>query len=103
MKTLANFLLATALAVAWGVMPLPAMAAEDTNPAKSPRVEEPQDRGYHHHRQHFLYDSEYQPETDGHAPRTDGVAPRARDCTDQRARVSRGDGTTTVTRIDKCQ
>jgi hypothetical protein len=103
MNTLANNLLATGLTVAWGVMPLPALAAEDNNPAKAPRVEEPQDRGYHHHRQHFLYDSEYQPETDGSAPRTDGVAPRAKDCTDQRVRLPRDDGTTAVARIDKCR
>jgi hypothetical protein len=103
MKILAIGLLATGLAVAWGVMPLPAVAAEDNSPAAAPRVEESQDRGYHHHRQHFLYDSEYQPETDGYTPRTDGAAPRAKDCTDERVRVRRGDGTTAVARIDKCR
>jgi hypothetical protein len=102
MKILAISLLASGLAVAWGVMPLTAIAAEDDNPAKAPRVEESQDRGYHHHRQNFLYDSEYQPETDG-SSRTDGAAPRARDCTDERVRVRRGDGTTAVARIDKCR
>ena len=102
MKILA-ITLAITLAVACAVTPLLAMAAEDNNPAEGPRVEATQDRGYHHHRQHFLYDSEYQPETDGVAPRTDGVAPRAKDCTDERVRVARGDGTTAVERSDKCR
>jgi hypothetical protein len=103
MKVLAIGLLAGGCAVAWGVTALPAMAAEDDNPAEGPRVEQPQDRGYQHRRQHFLYDSEYQPETDGVAHRTDGIAPRAKECADERVRVSREDGTTSVARIDKCR
>jgi len=94
-------ILAIGLAVAWCVTPFAAMAEDDTSTEL--RAEAPQDRGDQHHRQHFLYDSEYQPGTDGAAARTDGVGPRAKDCTDERVRVSRGDGTTSVARIDKCR
>jgi hypothetical protein len=47
-------------------------------------------------RQHWLYDAKKQPETTG-------TATTRQPCKSERVRVSRGDGTTTVTRIDKCQ
>ena len=97
-------ILAVSLVVAWCVMPLPAMAAEDNNPAERVGAGQSQDDGDHNHRrQHFLYDSEYQPNTDALASRTDAMAPRAGECAGERVRVPRGDGTTSVTRIDKCR
>ena len=47
-------------------------------------------------RQHWLYDEKNQPETTGSAT-------GRQNCKSERVRVPRGDGTTTVTRIDKCQ
>jgi hypothetical protein len=47
-------------------------------------------------RQHWLYDEKNQPETTGSAT-------TRQNCKSERVRVPRGDGTTTVTRIDKCQ
>jgi hypothetical protein len=47
-------------------------------------------------RQHWLYDEKNQPETTG-------AASTRQPCKSERVRVSRGDGTTTVTRTDKCQ
>jgi Zn-dependent protease with chaperone function len=47
-------------------------------------------------RQHWLYDEENQPQTNASAPARQG-------CKSERVRVSRGDGTTAVIRIDKCR
>jgi hypothetical protein len=55
-----------------------------------------QDRDRASQRQHWLYDKKNQPETTGAAT---GRQP----CKSERVRVSRGDGTTTVTRTDKCE
>jgi hypothetical protein len=55
-----------------------------------------QDRDSGPQRQHWLYDEKNQPETTGSAS-------SRQPCKSERVRVSRGDGTTTVTRIDKCQ
>jgi hypothetical protein len=93
-------ILTIAMAVVWCVTPLAAIAAGGAS--KVLRAEELQDRGDRNHRQHFLYDLEYQPET-GAARGTDGVASPASDCADERVRVSRGDGTTSVARIDMCR
>ncbi len=73
-----------------------AMAADDEREEKF-RAEAMQDRDSGSQRQHWLYDEKNQPETTGAA--TDRQQP----CKSERVRVSRGDGTTTVTRIDKCQ
>jgi hypothetical protein len=55
-----------------------------------------QDRESAAQRQHWLYDEKNQPETTG-------TANTRQPCKSERVRVSRGDGTTTVTRIDKCR
>lgn len=47
-------------------------------------------------RWHWLYDEE-------HRPATTGAASAERSCTVERVRVPRGDGTTTVARIDRCE
>lgn len=60
------------------------------------RGEAMQDRGSAAQRQHWLYDEKNQPETTG-------AASTRQPCKSERVRVSRGDGTTTVTRTDKCQ
>jgi hypothetical protein len=54
------------------------------------------DRDSGSQRQHWLYDEKNQPETTG-------TATTRQPCKSERVRVSRGDGTTTVTRTDKCQ
>ncbi|MBX9840512.1 MAG: hypothetical protein K2Z80_01760 [Xanthobacteraceae bacterium] len=59
------------------------------------RNEALQDRGVSQ-RRHWLYDDEHRPETAG-------AAPSRQRCGSERVRLPRGDGTTTVTRIDKCQ
>jgi hypothetical protein len=55
-----------------------------------------QDRDSAAQRQHWLYDEKNQPETTGSAT-------TRQHCKSERVRVPRGDGTSTVTRIDKCQ
>jgi hypothetical protein len=77
-------------------LPSPAMAADEDNRAELGRVEALQDRRAEDRRQHFLYDAEHQPETTGSAA-------GAKDCKDERVRVRRADGTTTVIRSHKCR
>jgi hypothetical protein len=77
-------------------LPFPAIAADEDNRAELGRVEALQDRKNEDRRQHFLYDAEHQPETTGSAS-------SAKDCKDERVRVSRGDGTTAVIRSNKCR
>jgi hypothetical protein len=60
------------------------------------RGEAMQDRAGVSSRQHWLYDERNQPETTG-------TATTRQSCKSERERMSRGDGTTTVTRADKCQ
>ena len=76
------------------VLPALAIAADGEGEQKL-RSEAMQGMGGRQH-QHWLYDKEYQPETTGEAT-------ARKPCKGERVRVSRGDGTTTVTRIDKCQ
>ncbi len=90
MKLLA-FCIATACC-----LPFPAIAADEDNRAELGRVEALQDRKNEDRRQHFLYDAENQPETTGSASNN-------KDCKEERVRVPRGDGTTTVTRSNKCR
>ena len=47
-------------------------------------------------RQHYLYDEKYQQATDGSGPVVKG-------CTEERVRVRRSDGVTTIKRINKCE
>jgi hypothetical protein len=46
-------------------------------------------------RQHYLYDDEYRPETDGAAPHIKG-------CTEEAVRMQRSDGRSTIKRINRC-
>jgi hypothetical protein len=82
--------------IAGCVLPALAIAADGEGEQKL-RSEAMQgnDMGGRQH-QHWLYDKEYQPATTGEAT-------ARQPCKGERVRVSRGDGTTTVTRIDKCQ
>ncbi|MBX9826455.1 MAG: hypothetical protein K2Y27_15880 [Xanthobacteraceae bacterium] len=73
----------------------PVAIAADGEREERHRSEAMQGRGVAQ-RQHWLYDDENRPETFG-------AAPNRPQCRSERVRVSRGDGTTTVTRIDKCQ
>jgi hypothetical protein len=73
-----------------------AAIAADGEREEQLRGEAMQDRDSGAKRQHWLYDEKNQPETTG-------AAPTRQPCKSERVRVSRGDGTTTVTRIDKCQ
>jgi hypothetical protein len=62
------------------------------------RAEAVQDRGYYNWegRQHYLYD-------DVHRPETEGAGPVVKVCTEERVRVRRSDGVTTIKRINKCE
>jgi len=73
-----------------------AAIAADGEREEQMRAEATQDRDSASKRQHWLYDEKNQPETTG-------AATTRQPCKSERVRVSRGDGTTTVTRIDKCQ
>jgi hypothetical protein len=81
-------------------LPFPAIAADEDSRAELGRVEALQNRKNEDRRQHFLYDTENQP---GNQPETTGSAFSAKDCKNERVRVLRGDGTTTVTRSRKCR
>ena len=79
----------------------PAIAADEDSRAELRRAEKLQDRKNEAptgeaRRQHFLYDAENQPETTGAGTGED-------DCKDERVRVPRGDGTTAVSRLNKCR
>jgi len=79
-------------AICW--LPVAATAAdgERDEMRRSEAIQEPGASS----RQHWLYDRENQPQTNASAPARQG-------CKSERVRVSRGDGTTAVVRIDKCR
>ena len=76
----------------------PALSApEQDNAAEVLRAESLQNTGRNNWkgRQHYLYDDEYQPETDGATPHIKG-------CTEEAVRMQRSDGKSTIKRINRC-
>jgi hypothetical protein len=77
----------------------PALSAQlQDDAAEALRIEALQNAGRENWkgRHHYLYDDEYQPETDA-------AAPSVKECSEVAVRTKRSDGKTTINRISRCE